>query len=85
VIGSFIFGIARAEGDLSGWPEMFVWLPVTAELVLLWFLWRERRILVETLAWRLHKTRLRRAGTPAWRSNLRGWNSYQFSQLRKPR
>lgn len=85
VIGSLPFGIARAEGDLSGWPEMFVWMPVAAELALLWFLWRERSILVETLAWRLHKTRLRRAGTPAWRSNLRGWNSYQFSQLRHPR
>lgn len=85
VVVSLIFGIAGAEGDLSGWPVyVFVWMPVAAELVLLWFLWRERLILVETLAWGLHKTRLRRAGTPAWRSNLRGWNSYQFSQLRKP-
>ncbi|MGN9907764.1 hypothetical protein ACTMTJ_09440 [Phytohabitans sp. LJ34] len=85
LIGSFALAIASAEGDLSGWPEVFLWLPVTAQLVLLWFLWRERSILVETLAWRLHKTRLRRAGTPAWRSGLRGWNSYQSSQLRKPR
>lgn len=86
VVASLIFGIARAEGDLSGWPVyVFVWMPVAAETVLLWFLWRERPLLVETLAWGLHKTRLRQAGTPAWRSNLRGWNSYQFSQLRKLR
>lgn len=75
-----IFAIAQGAGSSSGWLDWVVRLTVLAQSVLLWLLWREREVLLETLAWRLNARRL--CGMPAWRSTIRGWNSAQFSNLR---